>query len=40
VNALTATREAADLVGLPESRLRYWAQTGFLGPSVRQKGRF
>jgi tetratricopeptide (TPR) repeat protein len=40
VNALMPTREAADLLGLPESRLRYWAQTGFIGPSVRQKGRF
>ncbi len=31
---------AAELFGLAESRLRYWAQTGFVGPSVRRGGRF
>jgi tetratricopeptide (TPR) repeat protein len=34
------TKEVAELLGLNEARLRYWAQTGFVGPSVRRKGRF
>jgi tetratricopeptide (TPR) repeat protein len=33
-------RDAAELFEVPEARLRYWAQTGFVGPSVRHKGRF
>ncbi|HKA90201.1 MAG TPA: tetratricopeptide repeat protein [Haliangiales bacterium] len=32
--------EAAELIGVPAARLRYWAQTGLVGPSVREKGRF
>jgi len=31
--------DASQIFGLAEARLRYWAQTGFVGPSVRQKGR-
>ncbi len=30
-----STRHVAELLGLQESRLRYWAQTGFVGPSER-----
>src|SRR5262249_22173695 len=32
--------DAAQIFGLAEPGLRYWAQTGFVGPTVRQKGRF
>ncbi len=32
-------REVAALLGLPESRIRYWAQTGLIGPSQRANGR-
>jgi DNA-binding transcriptional MerR regulator len=32
--------EAADLLGLPPARLRYWSQTGLVGPSHRERGRF
>jgi len=38
--ALWSFTEASQVFGLAEARLRYWAQTGFVGPSVRQKGRF
>jgi tetratricopeptide (TPR) repeat protein len=34
-----SSREVAEIVGLQESRVRYWAQTGFVGPSVREGGR-
>ncbi len=27
---------AAKILGVPESKLRYWAQVGFVGPSVRR----
>ena len=37
---LWSVGDAAQLFNLAEARLRYWAQTGFVGPSVRQKGRF
>ena len=37
---LYSVRDAARLFGLAESRLRYWIQTGFVRPSVRQGGRF
>jgi tetratricopeptide (TPR) repeat protein len=33
-------KDVAELLGLGEARLRYWAQTGFVSPSVRRKGRF
>ena len=39
-DGLWSVADAAQLVNLAEARLRYWAQTGFVGPSVRQKGRF
>ena len=29
----------AKILDLPESKLRYWAQVGFVGPSVRSTGR-
>jgi len=32
-------REVAEIVGLQESRVRYWAQTGVVGPSSRKDGR-
>ena len=32
--------QVARLFSLHESRLRYWAQTGLVGPSVRRGGRF
>lgn len=32
-------REVARLLGVPERRLRYWSQTGFVTPSVRRGGR-
>ncbi len=37
---LFAIKDVADLFGLQEARLRYWAQTGFIGPSVRRGSRF
>jgi tetratricopeptide (TPR) repeat protein len=35
-----SVKQVAELFGLQEARLRYWAQTGFVGPSVRKRGRF
>ncbi len=32
-------RDVSRLFEVPESRLRYWSQTGFLQPSIRVKGR-
>lgn len=32
-------RDVARIFGLKESRLRYWAQTGFINPSARHRGR-
>jgi len=32
-------KDVSRLFGLSESRLRYWAQTGFIGPSVRRGAR-
>jgi tetratricopeptide (TPR) repeat protein len=37
--SLYSSREVAHILGLQESRVRYWAQTGFVGPSVREGGR-
>jgi tetratricopeptide (TPR) repeat protein len=34
-----SARDVAEIVGLQESRVRYWAQTGFVGPSARSGGR-
>jgi tetratricopeptide (TPR) repeat protein len=39
IEALYPLAAVAALFGLPEARLRYWAQTGMIGPSVRRKGR-
>ncbi len=36
---LFSAKEVARLFDLPESRLRYWSQTGFLVPSTRREGR-
>jgi tetratricopeptide (TPR) repeat protein len=36
---LFSAKEVARLFDLPESRLRYWSQTGFLVPSIRREGR-
>lgn len=30
---------AARILGVPEARLRYWSQSGFVGPSLRREGR-
>lgn len=37
---LYSIRDVAKLFALQESRLRYWMQTGFVGPTVRKGGRF
>ena len=34
-----SARDVARILELPESRVRYWAQTGFVGPSGRTAGR-
>jgi tetratricopeptide (TPR) repeat protein len=39
VKGTWSAREVAEIVGLQESRVRYWAQTGFVGPSARDSGR-
>lgn len=37
--AAYSIRDASRLFDMPESRLRYWSQTGFICPSIRHKGR-
>ncbi|MGE0547527.1 MAG: tetratricopeptide repeat protein [Kofleriaceae bacterium] len=37
---LYSIRDVSRILALQESRLRYWMQTGFLGPTVRKGGRF
>ncbi len=37
---LYSIRDVARLFALQESRLRYWMQSGFVGPTVRKGGRF
>src|SRR5262245_39513821 len=37
---LYSLKDVAELFALQEARLRYWAQTGFVGPSVRRGSRF
>jgi len=37
---LYSIRDASRILALPETRLRYWMQTGFVGPTVRKGGRF
>ena len=34
-----SVKDVARIFELQEARLRYWAQTGFVGPSVRRRGR-
>lgn len=34
-----SAKDVSRLFGLSESRIRYWAQTGFIGPSVRRGSR-
>ena len=34
-----SVKDVAQIFDLQEARLRYWAQTGFIGPSVRRRGR-
>jgi tetratricopeptide (TPR) repeat protein len=40
VTELYSIPEVAKLFALQESRLRYWMQTGFVGPTVRKNSRF
>ncbi len=37
---LYSIRDVARILAVQESRLRYWQQTGFVGPTVRKGGRF
>ncbi len=37
---LYSIRDASRILALPDTRLRYWMQTGFVGPTVRKGGRF
>lgn len=39
MNQLYSIKDVAQIFGLEPSRLRYWAQTGFVNPSVRRSGR-
>jgi tetratricopeptide (TPR) repeat protein len=39
LSELYSLKDVADLFSLQEARLRYWAQTGFVGPSVRKGSR-
>ena len=39
MNTIYSLRDVAHLFDLKESRLRYWAQTGFINPSGRSSGR-
>ncbi|MBW2735251.1 MAG: tetratricopeptide repeat protein [Deltaproteobacteria bacterium] len=39
MNTLLSVRDVAKLFGLKESRLRYWAQTGFVNPSGKEEGK-
>jgi tetratricopeptide (TPR) repeat protein len=40
VTELYSIKDVARIFALQESRLRYWMQTGFVGPTVRKGGRF
>ncbi|MEO8554469.1 MAG: tetratricopeptide repeat protein, partial [Kofleriaceae bacterium] len=37
---LYSIRDVARILAVQEARLRYWMQTGFVGPTVRKGGRF
>jgi tetratricopeptide (TPR) repeat protein len=39
VKSLYSARDVAEMFGLQESRVRYWAQTGFVGPSEKLGGK-
>ncbi|MEM9488929.1 MAG: tetratricopeptide repeat protein [Myxococcota bacterium] len=39
MSELYSTKDASRIFDLPHARLRYWAQTGFVNPSVRKGGR-
>jgi tetratricopeptide (TPR) repeat protein len=39
VKTVYTARDVAQILGLQESRVRYWAQTGFVGPSAKASGR-
>jgi tetratricopeptide (TPR) repeat protein len=39
MKTLFSARDVAQIVGLQESRVRYWAQTGVVGPSDKVNGR-
>jgi len=39
MNTVFSVRDVARFFGLKESRLRYWAQTGFINPSAKTEGR-
>lgn len=39
MDELFTVKDVSRLFGLSESRIRYWAQTGFISPSVRRGGR-
>jgi tetratricopeptide (TPR) repeat protein len=40
VTELYSIKDVSRIFALQESRLRYWMQTGFVGPTVRKGGRF
>lgn len=37
---LYSLRDVSRILAVPEARLRYWMQVGFVGPTVRKGGRF
>jgi len=39
MSATYSSRDVASIVGISESRVRYWAQTGVVGPSEKSNGR-
>ncbi len=39
MNQIYSMQQVASLFGLEVSRLRYWAQSGFINPSIRRRGR-
>jgi DNA-binding transcriptional MerR regulator len=39
MKATYSSRDVASIVGISESRVRYWAQTGVVGPSEKLNGR-
>ncbi|MCU1281645.1 MAG: transcriptional regulator, MerR family [bacterium] len=39
MRAIYSARDVASIIGISESRVRYWAQTGVVGPSERANGR-